>query len=421
MSRISVITAGHLSTCPRMLKAAKSLAEAGYQVRVVSTNFEPWATAADDALRARLQLNWSVVDYSRSTANATRVRAGLRYRLCRQLVKAIGADKLPAGVVGRAMNRASPELVSATAAEPADLIYSGGGALLPATLAARRLGVPYAVDLEDFHSGEQASTTAEGRLTNALAQAAEKIVFLEAAFITTASEAIADQYATKYARRPLVINNTFPLPASAPEFSSRNDSVLRLYWFSQTIGPGRGLEDAVRAAGLADVRCELHLRGRPAPGYMAELQPLALTCAPKLTVVQHDPDSPDRMVDLCCEFDVGLALEQTEPVGRAVCLSNKAFTYILGGLAVVFTDTPGQRALAQDLGQGAWLYSPGDVARFAAGLKSWAEDRDKLTSARKAAWDAAHRRWHWKHPEEEGALLSAMRNTLIGKGSHANS
>ena len=51
-------------------------------------------------------------------------------------------------------------------------------------------------------------------------------MFLEAAFITTASEAIADQYATKYARRPLVINNTFPLPASAP-VRIRDDRVLR--------------------------------------------------------------------------------------------------------------------------------------------------------------------------------------------------
>lgn len=412
MSRISVITAGHLSTCPRMLKAAESLGEAGYDVRVVSTNFEPWATAADDALRARLQLNWSVVDYSRSTANISRVRAGLRYRICRQLVKAIGADKLSPGVVASAMNRVSPELVSATAAEPADLIYSGGGALLPAMLAARRLGVPYAVDLEDFHSGEQASTTGEKNLTNALAEAAEKFVFREAAFLTTASEAIADQYAFKYSRRPLVINNTFRLPVSPPDFSAGNGSILRLYWLGQTIGPHRGLEDCIRAAGVAEIACKLHLRGKAVPEYFSSLRQLTARYAPKLTIIQHEPVASDDMVDTCRGMDVGLALEPGFSDNNALALSNKALTYILAGLAVIFTDTPGQRALARDLGAGAWLYSPGDVARLAVGLKLWAEDPARLLTARKAAWDAACLRWHWGHPEEEGALLRAVETVL---------
>ena len=412
MSRITVITAGHLSTCPRMLKAADSLGEAGYDVRVVSTKFEPWATAADAVLRDRRQLKWVIIDYSRSMANTTRVRAGLRCRFCRQVVKAIGADKLPARLVGCAMNRVCSELVRAAAAEPADLIYGGGGALLPVKLTARHLGVPYAVDLEDFHSGEQVSTTREGRLSNVIAEAAERVVFQEAAFLTTASDAMADQYACKYGRRPLVINNTFPLPASPPDISSSNGSALQLYWFSQTIGPGRGLEDCVKAACLASIACELHLRGKALPQYVSSLRELAERCAPKLKIIEHDPVAPQHMIDTCSGMDVGLALERMEPLSRAVCLTNKAFTYILGGLAVVFTDTPGQRPLALDLGEAAWLYAPGDVARFAAGLSLWAEDRKRLMSARRAAWEAACHRWHWRHPDEEGTLLRAVESVL---------
>jgi len=45
--RICVMTAGHLSTCPRMLKAADALAEAGYRVRVVSARHTGWAAASD--------------------------------------------------------------------------------------------------------------------------------------------------------------------------------------------------------------------------------------------------------------------------------------------------------------------------------------------------------------------------------------
>ncbi|MGA3212312.1 MAG: hypothetical protein ABSD20_13480, partial [Terriglobales bacterium] len=92
-----------------------------------------------------------------------------------------------------------------------------------------------------------------------MAEAAEGVVFREATFLTTASNSIADAYWDKYGKRPLVINNTFVLPRQEPDFSRRS-TPLRLYWFSQTIGPGRGLEDCISAAGLADLRCEFHLR-----------------------------------------------------------------------------------------------------------------------------------------------------------------
>jgi glycosyltransferase involved in cell wall biosynthesis len=412
MSRITVITAGHLSTCPRMLKAAESLAADGHEVYVVSTNFVGWGTEGDVDLRARLRLPWNVVDYSRATGNRLRIRAGVRHRVCRALGQTFGAERLPAAVLGCATTRVLPELVQAAAEIPSDLVYGGGGALIATALAAKRLNVPYAIDLEDFHGAEHAAMESEGVFSNRLAQAAETIMFRDAAFLTTASDAIADRYARTYGKRPLLINNTFPLPAREPEFTPVDGAGLRLYWFSQTIGPGRGLEDAVQAAGLAEINCELHLLGNSRGDYFERLLLMAKERAPRLRLVHHAPQPPDRMVDLCRDYHVGLALERAEPLNRALALSNKAFTYILAGLAVVFTDTPGQRGLAMDLGPGAFLYSTGDIEKLAQGLKLWAENPAQLLAARRAAWAAARRRWHWQHPEEEGALLRAVRQVL---------
>jgi len=412
MSRITVLTAGHLSTCPRMLKAAESLAADGHEVYAVSTNFVSWGTAADVGLRARLSLPWTVVDYSRTTGNRLRIRAGVRYRVCRGLGKAFGPGRLPAAVLGRATTHVLPELVQTAAKDPADLVYGGGGALIATALTAMHLNAPYAIDLEDFHGAEHAPTGAQGVLSNQLAQAAERTVFRDAAFLTTASEAIADRYALTYGRRPLVINNVFPLPAREPEFTPVNGAGLRLYWFSQTVGPGRGLEDAIRAAGLAEICCELHLLGNPSVGYFERLASMAKDCAPRMKVVRHDPQPPDRMVDLCRDYHVGLALEMAEPPNRALCLTNKAFTYILAGLAVIFSDTPGQRGLATDLGPGAFLYAPGNIEKLSEQLRLWAENPSQLLAARRAAWAAACRRWHWQHPDEEGRLLAAVRKVL---------
>ena len=121
------------------------------------------------------------------------------------------------------------------------------------------------------------------------------------------------------------------------------------------------------------------------------------------------------MIDACRGADVGLALETGRTLSRQLCLTNKAFTYVLAGLAVAVTDTRGQRELADDLGEGAILYKPGDVAALSAGLRRWADDGAELLRAKRACWEAARRRWHWEHPLERGALLGAVAGVFKGE------
>ena len=63
-------------------------------------------------------------------------------------------ERLPLALAARA-SAAYIRSLQAASAEPADLIYGGttGGLAAPA-VAARRCGARYALDLEDFHSGE---------------------------------------------------------------------------------------------------------------------------------------------------------------------------------------------------------------------------------------------------------------------------
>jgi hypothetical protein len=302
--------------------------------------------------------------------------------------------------------------VHAIGEQPYDLIYGGQtGALAAVFTAARRGGVPYALDLEDFHSAELASGPGT-RLTHGLAERIEREILSGAYFLTAGSAAIAEAYGRKYGVRPIPINNTFPLPSSSPVISVSEGTGLKLYWFSQTIGPGRGLDDAIKAMGLAGVPGELHLRGNADKEYLAALRRLCVNCAPMLTIIEHAPCPPDMMIELCRGYDVGLCLEQCDVFNRSICLTNKAFTYMLGGLALVFTDTRGQRALADELRRDAIVYQQGDVTALADALRSWAIDRDKLLRAKFAAWQAAQRRWHWEHSLERGALLNAVASAI---------
>jgi glycosyltransferase involved in cell wall biosynthesis len=118
------------------------------------------------------------------------------------------------------------------------------------------------------------------------------------------------------------------------------------------------------------------------------------------------------MVDLARGYDVGLALDHGSSRNRQLCLPNKAFTYILAGIPVVMADTPGQHALGVDLGRGAALVRPGDVDALAAVLARWAGEPAALDCAKRTAWDAASRRWHWEHESERGTLYHLVREAL---------
>ena len=390
--RICVITAGHLATCPRMVKAARALAEAGHEVRAVSAQFLEWAADAD---RPSAPRRWKAVDYRLRTAPAKYWRTAIEYHAARHWVKRIGARFAPLGALAAANGRAVRDLLKLALAEPADLFYGGTrGGLGVAALAGQRAGVPFAIDLEDFHDGESEGQPCE------IVRHLQRRVLPRAAFVTAGSCAIASRYEADYGVPVLPIHNTFPLPAHAPDPEPPGNDALRLYWFGQTIGSDRGLDDVVHAIEIAGIRAELHLRGAGAFTH------------PRIPVHVHPPAPPAQMIDLCRPYDVGLSPEAGLTPNRELCLANKALTYILGGLAVVLSDTVGQRQLGCELGEGALRYQPGDVASLAAGLKRWSQDRAALRRAREAAWNAARTRWHWEHRHEKGALIAAVEGAL---------
>ena len=412
-ARVAVVTAGHLCTSPRMLKAADALAAAGYRVRVISTRHLPWAVGADREVRRLRETawTWATVDYERDADPFARVRTGLRLRGAKLAARTLGPSRCPVGLAAAAWSRAHRELVRTALREPVDLLYGGGAALAAVAEAGRRMGVPYAIDLEDFHGAEQADSPA-ATLSHALAQRIERDVLPGALFLTASSPGIAAAYADRYGVSPIVVHNTFPLPSKAPDLAPHPDRRLRLYWFSQTIGPGRGLEDAISAAGRADIDAELHLRGTPKNGYLAALEQIRSARAPRLSIVPHPPAPPDAMVDLARGYDVGLALEQMTVLNHQLALSNKALTYILAGVAVALTDTPGQRVLGADLGSDRGLVPPGDIDALTALFARWAADPDALLDAKHAAWAAAVRRWHWEHDEDRGALCALVKEIV---------
>jgi glycosyltransferase involved in cell wall biosynthesis len=194
---------------------------------------------------------------------------------------------------------------------------------------------------------------------------------------------------------------------------------MRLYWFSQTIGPGRGLEDVIRAMGkLRDCHIELHLRGTTRPEHWRYFQGLIIEnqLLPQ-RVVLHAPAAPDEMIRAAAAFDVGLALEQPVSVNREVCLTNKIFSYLLAGNAVAATDTSGQRPILERIGESGFLYTPGDVDALAYGLRHWYQNREQLESARQQAWAFGTHPFNWDVEKEK--FLELVGGVLEGREEYA--
>jgi glycosyltransferase involved in cell wall biosynthesis len=390
-----LITTGQPATNPRLVKEADALAGAGYDVHVVAAHWGEWATEMDRGILASRSWQMTLVDWRQAHDPSLFLRSRLRHWAFRKLT--------PAWTLGgvapvAALSRVGPELLAAARRVPASIYIAHNlGALPVACAAAKATTARVGFDAEDFHSG-QLSSFHDAQLA-AFTRAVERRLIPQCAYVTAASPGIADAYRTLCGiRQPTCILNVFPLRERPARFRPRSvDSPLRLHWFSQTIGPTRGLEDAVGAVGLLRGRdIQLHLRGRWQPGYEDQLRRLAaMHGVAQEQIVSYQPSPPEDLVRLSAEYDIGLALEWPVSANHDILLSNKIFTYLLAGNAVIASRTSGQLALATELHQAASLCQPQNPASLAAAIKTWIENPSALDRARETAWHLGTNRYNW--------------------------
>jgi glycosyltransferase involved in cell wall biosynthesis len=297
----------------------------------------------------------------------------------------------------RAFDRILPEFRKEAYKHPADLYIAHNLQALPvAVAAAEKHNARLGFDAEDFHSGMRTYDEPPS-LREKIVEDMEQAYLPECDYLTAASPGIAEAYAEKYAiPEPTPILNVFSLRERPDAFRPTDDKApLTLYWFSQTIGPKRGLEDIVQAlARLPGRDIELHLRGTwQNAGYRRDLHDLAGPAANR--IVSHDPAPPDEMISRSSQYDIGLALEQPVKKNREICLTNKIFTYLLAGNAVVATATAGQSRLMQSIDDAGFVYEPGDVDALVRILEKWTENRTAVDNCRRNAWTYGEETYNW--------------------------
>jgi glycosyltransferase involved in cell wall biosynthesis len=402
---IALLTGSSLCHNPRALKAAATLARAGYRVRVLGAWLDPSFKTRDLRLMSDLPFEFvPVLDATRAGPRAEMAR--LAHRMTGKLARLahrVGGWSSPALLGHTARNMLRQALAS-----QADLYiaHSEPGLYVARQLLRRNRRV--GVDMEDWFSQDLLPEARRDRPVRLL-QLLERELLAAAACSFCPSQAMAAALAEAYCcRPPTAVYNAFAwsdrqkLDASVED--RRDPGIASVYWFSTTIGRGRGLEDLLAALPLVKCDMEVHLRGNCASGF-AEWARGKIPERWRDKVFFHGLIDNHDLLPRIAEHDIGFAGEQTYCRSRDLTVTNKILHYLLGGVAVIAGDTAGQREVARAAPGAIITYQPGDAPALAGALNALLGSPQRLQRAKAAALAAAEKTFCWER--QEGSLLEA--------------
>jgi glycosyltransferase involved in cell wall biosynthesis len=387
--RILIVSTGPLCRNPRVLKEADALGAAGLDTTVLTLTDTEQFEAYDRALLAHAPFRKIAIALHGTgptngfMALARRGQTWLARRLVRlgwQSPHALG----PAlGPLGRAAGLFAADLT---------IVHTE----VPFCVGARLLtdGRRVAADFEDWHSRDLLPSAQLGRPLRLLARV-ERALLHGCAYTSTTSHALAAGLHAVYGgARPVVITNSFPLPRPPPARLA-DPRGPAFFWFSQTIGPGRGLEAFLAAWTRTTHSSRLCLLGQIGASYREQL----LRAVPEdwRNRLQFLPIvSPEELPAVITRHDLGLALEPTEPASRDLTITNKIFQYFGAGLGVIASATAGQREVLARAPDAGHIVTLTETAAVTALLDELLADPARLTAMGAAARRAAEEFYCWE-------------------------
>ncbi len=391
MARICLISPAQLATNPRLLRNADGLAAAGHAVTVIYAHHQPRFAPYDAAIRAHARWQARALDFCGTS------RGRFRWQVARfrsHVFRRAFARRLDERSLLRNLGYFGPELYHAARSVPADLyIAQQQQTVVPAALAARRVGASYAVDVEDLLTENPSEQVTQIR-------AIETRYFAAAAFLSTMSDAAADYLLQQYPTisRPLVLHNCPSLAErDLPPPSARPAAAIpTLYWFGQTVGPHSCAEMVLRALARLKQPAWLVLRGRALPDYVARLHRMAGELGIPDALVIAPPAAPDAMVPLAGEHPVCLGTQPGAQLFHQLAIGNKVCTGILAGAALGLSDTIAHRRLVSNHPGFAFLFRDEDDSALASQLQRLFDDPNRLTQMRETSWRLGESDFNWE-------------------------
>lgn len=419
---VVLLTGSHLCTNPRSVKEADSLSKMGFEVEVLGRRDLPGLFEQDKILLKNRKWKFSPsilkpMPLSKMIGRAQRF-------LGMQLFSSFGLEnRWQLGPLAAALYKEARK-------RSASLYIAHSEVGMWAIDQLRRDGKKVGVDMEDWFS-EDLMPEARRRRPIRLLKNLERNLLCHGVHSTCTSEAMADALVNSYGcRRPTVIRNVFPrkereeldgkwkdrpgmarwMTSNDPKVARPKEAPVSIHWFSQTIGPGRGLEELFVALEGLGGGWELHLRGN-LKGYEKWLNEVCPSGVAEKTRI-HSPVSNEELPSRIAEHDIGFCGEPISPPNKNLTISNKFFQYMQAGLVVVASNTTGQREAASEAGGGVVLYSSGDADKLERILNSLIGKSGDMAERRWQAWNAGARLC-WEN--EQTKLVETINETIEHK------
>ncbi|HEY4197358.1 MAG TPA: hypothetical protein VGM63_17570 [Mucilaginibacter sp.] len=404
--KIVMITSGQPSLNPRLVKEADALAGAGYDVTVLYAYWNDWGAKFDQELIPTKK--WKAICIGGDPHQ--KKRTYFFSRMIHGFAKLMSRKSKAKYLAELAISRASYFLSREAKKYAADIYIGHNLGALPATIKAAKANKKLCgFDAEDLHRYEVSDTQTDYDVI--LKSALEDRYIPQVDYLTASSPLIAEKYQQLFPdKKPVVILNVFPRNTTIPQPVNNPDDPIRLLWFSQTIGPSRGIEDIIGALRLlGSYPFELHLLGHLSNENKINFIDKLIDSLP-VPVYFHEPVNPNELAAFSSQFDLGLALEPGFSMNNDFALSNKIFTYLQAGLGVIASDTKAHSNLLNQYPAIGKLYQKGDHQALADILLEYHQHRGKLLETRKAAFDIANDQLNWEN--ESNRFLDIVEQTL---------
>jgi glycosyltransferase involved in cell wall biosynthesis len=402
LKTICIFTQSPLVTAPRVVKEANVYAHASHRVIVYSLWYDAQLLEKDRKLLHEsvcYKAGVDLLNYGGFISKYIRVKR----KLARLFVKLTGVSSVTA--LGYDFTSYLEKLL----VEDADLYIGHEEMSMALCRALIKKGKNVAFDFEDWHSKDLLPKDRLYRPINLL-ENLEYFLLTKATYTYTTSNALATAMATVYgATSPKVVYNSF-LSSEREDIDQlskdrHNKSKPSLYWFSQVISEGRGLELLCESLQFTTTPLDLHLRGRISEPYHNTLKTLLPS---HVSLFIHEVVPAQELISRIAEHDIGIAFEETTPESRDYTITNKVFHYLQAGIAILATNSQGQaeiKALAPD----AVCLIDRDPQHIATTIELLLNKPQKLKDMKTASWQAGQEVFAF---ENEALKLNGFVNAM---------
>ena len=410
MKKIVIVSGIQIINNPRVVKEATLLSKAGYDVEVIGAIFDSNSKKRINKIVENQDwLHIPVVDMSMENPFTkldfmiARIKLRFSYFLKEKLNIEIYTQ------LGYYVNR----IYGIAKKRKADLYIVHLEQALWVGQKLIRDGYKVAIDFEDWYS-EDGLPADRAKKPEKLMKTYESYLLKNAIYSSTTSKSLSQALCSYYScPAPTVIYNSFPTKErnkiDEKVLDRKNTSIPSIVWFSQTIGPGRGLEQLIDAINDINIPFELHIRGDDIRGFGKKL----LSKASKDTVAKiflHPQVSEEELLSRISEHDIGYCGDLGDCKSRDFTITNKMMEYLRAGIAVLASDTAGHKEIKNLVRNSIRIFTQHSKESLINELMSLLSDKEFLEKIKNESKAGIVKELSWEYSSQ--ILLSKIESSI---------